>query len=344
MSVVGIIANPASGKDIRRLVAYASVFDNTQKVNIVRRIILGLDSTGIEEVIIMPDTYGIGYRAIDGISNQRALSCKISFLDIDMRGTANDTFESARLIDEMGAGCLITLGGDGTNRIAAKSCGNVPLIPISTGTNNVFPYMIEGTVAGIAAGVIARKLSNASEGIKRAKKINIYKNGNLVDIALVDVVVGNNQHIGSRAVWKVDNLLQVIAIKAGPGNIGLSSIAGYFKPLTDETPGIMIAIGDSDKYVMAPISTGVIEKVPVKEYRLISYNQRIRIEEKPSILTLDGEREFKIGKDDNVEIEISEEGPFIVDVTAALNSAVKAGFFVSKNVPEMERKGIVKSG
>jgi predicted polyphosphate/ATP-dependent NAD kinase len=30
---VGIIANPASGKDIRRLVAYGSVFDNNEKVN-----------------------------------------------------------------------------------------------------------------------------------------------------------------------------------------------------------------------------------------------------------------------------------------------------------------------
>ena len=32
---VGIIANPASGKDIRRLVAFGSVFDNEEKVSIV---------------------------------------------------------------------------------------------------------------------------------------------------------------------------------------------------------------------------------------------------------------------------------------------------------------------
>jgi len=29
---IGIIPNPASGKDIRRLVAYGSVFDNNEKV------------------------------------------------------------------------------------------------------------------------------------------------------------------------------------------------------------------------------------------------------------------------------------------------------------------------
>ena len=39
---VGIIANPASGKDIRRLVAQGSVFDNNEKINIVRACALAL--------------------------------------------------------------------------------------------------------------------------------------------------------------------------------------------------------------------------------------------------------------------------------------------------------------
>jgi predicted polyphosphate/ATP-dependent NAD kinase len=55
MATVGIIANPASGKDIRRLVAHGSVFDNQEKVNIVRRVLLGLQATGVEEIIFMPD-------------------------------------------------------------------------------------------------------------------------------------------------------------------------------------------------------------------------------------------------------------------------------------------------
>ncbi|HEY8875633.1 MAG TPA: hypothetical protein VIM32_03140 [Desulfosporosinus sp.] len=42
--IAGIIANPASGKDIRRLVAHATVFDNQEKVNLIRRILLGLQA------------------------------------------------------------------------------------------------------------------------------------------------------------------------------------------------------------------------------------------------------------------------------------------------------------
>ena len=56
MSLVGIIANPASGKDIRRLVAHGTVFDNVEKTNIVQRILLGLAATGVKKVLFMPDT------------------------------------------------------------------------------------------------------------------------------------------------------------------------------------------------------------------------------------------------------------------------------------------------
>ena len=149
MTTVGIIANPASGKDIRRLVAHGSVFDNQEKVNIVRRVFLGLQATGVEEVIFMPDYFGIGARAVNGLK----LTLKTSTLQMSLRGTQEDSTEAAVRLQEMRVGCIITLGGDGTNRAVAKGCGKIPLLPISMGTNNVFPYMIEGSIAGLAAGI-----------------------------------------------------------------------------------------------------------------------------------------------------------------------------------------------
>ena len=50
MSKIGIIANPASGKDIRRLVAYASITDNIKKANLLRRIILGGDGPPVLDI------------------------------------------------------------------------------------------------------------------------------------------------------------------------------------------------------------------------------------------------------------------------------------------------------
>ena len=65
-ALVGIIANPASGKDIRRLVAHGSAFDNNEKINIVRRVLLGLDAWPGIRVAYLPDNYGIVERAVAG--------------------------------------------------------------------------------------------------------------------------------------------------------------------------------------------------------------------------------------------------------------------------------------
>ena len=55
-SLVGIIANPAASKDIRRLVAQGRVVPDWEKVNTVRRVLLGLQSVGIEHVVAMRDS------------------------------------------------------------------------------------------------------------------------------------------------------------------------------------------------------------------------------------------------------------------------------------------------
>ena len=56
MATVGIIANPAASKDIRRLVAQGRVVPDWEKVNIVRRVLIGLQSTGVTKVLAMPDS------------------------------------------------------------------------------------------------------------------------------------------------------------------------------------------------------------------------------------------------------------------------------------------------
>src|SRR5512139_2061464 len=136
MSSVGIIANPASGKDIRRLVAHASVFDNNEKINILQRVLLALDAMGVERASIMPDYYGLGERALDGV---KLAALHADILEMPLTSTDQDSTEAAAQLCQMDIGSIIVLGGDGTNRVVAKGCGDVPLVPISTGTNNVFP-------------------------------------------------------------------------------------------------------------------------------------------------------------------------------------------------------------
>ena len=74
---------------------------------------------------------------------------------------------------DAGCGVLLVLGGDGTNRIVAKAWPDATLLPISTGTNNVFPEHVEATLAGAAAGLVASGRVAREEVARRAKLVRV---------------------------------------------------------------------------------------------------------------------------------------------------------------------------
>ncbi len=59
------------------------------------------------------------------------------------------------MLEEQGVGCVVVLGGDWHERAAAKGIAEVPMLSVSTGTNNVYPTLMEGTVAGMAAAAVS---------------------------------------------------------------------------------------------------------------------------------------------------------------------------------------------
>src|SRR3954454_10337272 len=220
MSVVGIIANPASGRDIRRLVAHGSVFGNDEKVRIVRRVLAGVDAMGVSEAAIMPDSYGIGLRSIEHLKLGRT----VRILEMNAYGHQEASTRAARRLVDAGARCIVVLGGDGTNRVVARGCGDIPLVSVSTGTNNVFPSMMEGTVGGMAAGRVATGAVPLAEAAVRRKRVEIWQDGALHDLALIDLAVAQDQFIGARALWDASQLRDVVLTCALPGSIGLSAL------------------------------------------------------------------------------------------------------------------------
>jgi predicted polyphosphate/ATP-dependent NAD kinase len=325
---VGIIPNPASGKDIRRLVAYGSVFDNNEKVNIVRRVVLGLDAMGVKEILIMPDYFGIGIRALEDL----AVSLKADFLDMKTDNTQDDSARAAGILNKLGAACIITLGGDGTNRVVAKTCAETPLLPISTGTNNVFPAMVEGTLAGMAAGVAALNSSSRADFIKQMPRLVLKYGTEIVDIALIDVVVSKPGFIASRAVWDISNVQEIFLSRAEPGHIGFSSIGGHIPGLPSIAgKGIHIIIGAGRHEVKAPIAPGLIRSVPVKSYRIFEPGEEIPVAHSPAMIALDGERERIEGKKKQVTIGIDVKGPWVIDIPLALQWAAGERLFLNPN-------------
>lgn len=327
MSKVGIIANPAAGKDIRRLVSYASISGGREKIDLVRRIILGIDATGIDEILVMPDYSGLGIQALLGVAKDKLKAC-INLLDMKVSGMQDDSTTAMNLMAEMGAGCVVVVGGDGTCRAVAKGDCSVPMIAVSTGTNNVFPIMVEATIAGIASGIVARRIMNVADVTCVQKRLVICSDGLEKDMALVDAVTLDQAFIGSKAVWKMSEVREIFCTRALPESIGLSSIGGCLCPVKPEDDcGLYVHLGEGGIKVRAAVLPGVVQEVDIAEYHRIPLGKVVPVKHKPCLMALDGEREVTVNKDDNLTLQVQRDGPRVVNITETLRLAVEAGFF-----------------
>src|SRR6476646_6166433 len=117
---VGLIANPEAGHDIRRVVSHASAFSNQEKVHIIRRVLMGLAAAGVGRVAYLPEPVGLVSFALDGLKDGPT----VEPIEMPIYGRSGDSTEAARRLAATGAACIVTLGGDGTNRAVAKGCGD----------------------------------------------------------------------------------------------------------------------------------------------------------------------------------------------------------------------------
>jgi len=333
-SLVGLIANPASGKDIRRLVAHGSTFDNNEKVNIVRRVLLGLDAAGVARVAYLPDAYGIVPRAADPL----ALRLEVTPLPMPVLDNAGDSLEAAQRLADLGAACLVTLGGDGTNRLVAKGCGDVPLVAISTGTNNVFPRMVEGTLAGLAAGLVATGAVTNAGGrrvVRRRPQLDVALDGEPADMALIDVVTARQAWVGARALWDPAHLSEVVLSRIAPAEIGIASLGALLFPAAcGGCAGAHITVaaaGDpAPRVVLAPIAPGLVRPVPIAAATLVEHGATVALHGERCTVALDGEREFEVlDPARRLTVTLNPSGPRVVDIDAALLAGAEAGVFVT---------------
>lgn len=326
MAVVGIIANPAASKDIRRLVAQGRVIPDWEKVNTVRRVMLGLQSVGIDQVVAMPDSSNLCRRARD----DSHLSIEFSLLEMSALYTEGDTIRAAELMGGMGVDCLVTLGGDGTNRAAAKGCAATPLVALSTGTNNVFPAMVEGTLAGIAAGLVAQGKLPLDRVSTVSKTLEIHIDGEYQDLALVDVALSRERFVASRAIWDLSTLYEVFLTRGEPSSIGLSSVGGQLQPVSlDDNQGLRYVLGESTQgnsvTVTAPIAPGMVEEVAIADWQILNLGESILVNQRHYTVAVDGERAFNAYPQQQLELVLQRNGPTVVDVHKAMQVAAEVG-------------------
>ena len=334
MSIVGILANPASGKDIRRLVAHGSVFDNQEKVRMVRRLILGLERAGVSRILYMPDAYATIPRALNAISP----SIPVEAVEMPVRNTQQDTTTAAGVMETLGADCLVVLGGDGTSRAACKGTVNIPLLPLSTGTNNVFPFMGEATVAGLAAGLVATKALPRDACCVRSCMFDILLDGEIADLALVDAAVYDDVFLASRAVWHMEKVPQLFLTRCSASSIGLSAIGGQLRSIRPEEPrGLALTLGrPAEITVTAAIAPGMFADVEVREVSEMLPGEIHPITVAPGLIAVDGEREVEIRRGASAGIRLNTNGPLVVDVGRTMALAREKGIFARAPQPHKE--------
>lgn len=342
-SVVGILANPESGRDIRRLVASATVFQVAEKSNMVVRILLGLAAAGVSRAVMMPDKGGIAARVIQACDLHRAVSScplpELTFLDMPIQGTSQDTLRAVPLMRDMGASVIVVLGGDGTHRLVAKVCGQTPMVTLSTGTNNCFPEFREATIAGMAAGLVASG-SVPQQDVNRANKALVLEmNGQPVDLALVDLCVTDDSCIGARALWTPQNLKELFVTMASADAIGLSAVAGQLQPVDRKAAyGLHLTLAPPDgllSEVLSPIAPGLLLPVAVSNLKRIYPGKSIAVTTAAGTIALDGEREVSFGPSDRAAVRLIMEGPITIDVGAVMAEAAKYGCFTHHNCPAL---------
>ena len=340
---VGIIANPVSGRDVRRVAARGAVSTTEDKRNRIARAVIGAVTAGATRIVAMAEPFGIATGALTDLR----IDAEIEIVDVGATVSPADTIRAVEAMRARDVSVLVTLGGDGTNRTVCGVWPEATLVPMSTGTNNVFPSLTEPPVAGAAAGLVATGVVDPEACAPRSKLITVTSQsgtsqkeepaGRWTEIALIDAVTLADDFVGNRMPADGVRMRQVLVSRAHPASIGLSSLAGLLRPCAfDDDAGVLVECGPGGRPMRVALAPGLYRTVPVIDHRSVELGEAVQLRG-PTVLSLDGDRERTIGADDVVRAEIQRCGPRVVDVDRALELGAAAGVFETSRSPTGDR-------
>ena len=319
---IGIIVNPFSGRDVRRVAARASTSDHQEKQQQVTRLALGALSQGVNKIYLAHDPFRINEKAVENLPERD----KMEVLRFNLTHSAEDTTTMAQKMWERGCKLFIVLGGDGTSRVLARAFPNAVILPLSTGTNNVLPYRVEASVAGMAAGLVATG-KVPRDTCLRCKQIHIKKE-NKTDIALIDAVLLKDDFMGSMLPFKAENLSTVLLTRAEPASIGISPIGGFFEPTGHhDDHGVLVQCDPrATRQINVPISPGLHSYVGVDSVKRIALRDSVKFQG-PGVLAFDGDRTIKLSTNDVATATVIRDGPFVVEAEKVMAIAASTNQF-----------------
>lgn len=332
MGTVGVIANPMSGRDVRRLAARARRENPEDKQNQIARAVVGAAAAGATKFLLVPDCFRISRSAVE---NMR-IGAEFEFLEVGTLETKpDDTRRAVRAMREAGAGALLVLGGDGTNRIVAQAWADAPVVPMSTGTNNVFPVMQEATLAGAAAGLVASGTVSLAEGARRAKVVRVEYEDGETDLGVIDAVALADDSLGNLMPFEPEKLRALVLARAEPGAVGMSPIGGMLEPAGFEDDfGVEVRCDSADaegtRPLLVAVSPGLYRRAHIRSHRRLELGATTEVAG-PCILAFDGDRTRELAAGERARLRVVRDGPWVIDAPRALAVAGKAGAFFDRH-------------
>ena len=309
-----------AGRDVRRLAARASTVTHEAKMDIVARIAAGADAMGIDEILVVREPFRIAERALEWMS----LDANVTLLDIELTHDMADTARAIQAFCDHGVDHVVALGGDGTHRVIVKTAPDIYLVPLSTGTNNVFPLNVEATIAGEVAAMGAKGLLHQGQLCRRAKVARLTIDSRVQDIGLIDVVRIDDDFVGNYRPFNPLKLREMVLTRAEPDAIGMSPIGGLVDPVgADDDCGLYVRFGEGYSRKV-PVSPGYFRDVQISETRRLALGRGCEFKS-TGLIAIDGDRLHRIEAGERVRVEINRDGPHVYDVAASMRYAAKHG-------------------
>lgn len=321
---LGLIVNPVSGRDVRRLLGRAGNDTPDAKRNQLERAAIGAAMAGVTHILWTSDVFRITERALEYLP----IDARCERLELGRPETRPaDTLRCVAAMREAGCGALLVLGGDGTNRLVAEAWPDAPIVPLSTGTNNVFPLLVEPTLAGAAAGLVAAGRLALAEVAERAKVVRVrYADGG-ESLALVDAGLLRDDHVGSLLALDPAKLVALVLARAEPASVGLSPLGGLMVPCgRADDFGVEVVCGAGGRALLAPVSPGIYRTAFVVSARRLALGERVELKG-PGVLAFDGDRERALAPGERAELCVLREGPWVIDPARALALAAERGLY-----------------
>ncbi len=314
---VGLIVNPMAGRDIRRLVAHASLQSQPEKALAAHRIVSGLAVVPGLELLLPEDRQGFFGWLYDELHKEMAMTL------VPRPNTWEDSTQLwVDLLVRAGADALIVVGGDGTQRNVAQAAPTVPVLPVAGGTNNVACYLGDQTAGGYAVARFLHDQMELADSAARAKVLHLHWGAGKEELALIDVALTKQTFTGAMAVWDPDDVLALVLSRAEAVRPGLSNVGGYGTPVAFEHDwGLYLRFGPGGTGVPTVLAPGLMAAFNVLEERRIAFGERISLSlgALGGTLALDGERTVVLSPGQSVDVELKRDGPWVLNPTRILS-------------------------